>query len=290
VLSAPRATRFSIAAREGVGAHSLAGLWFGNNDAPQRVICVHGLTRNAHDFDFLAGALSEYYEVLSLDMPGRGDSDALENPLAYHYGTYVADVAQVLAQLPPKPLHWIGTSMGGIIGMMLCAALPGSLRSLTLNDIGCLIPASGLSRILSYAGVETHFASRSEAEAALKRNCAPFGIADEAHWQHLFSHGIKAEGTGFRFAYDPAIMQAFPKQEPLQEVNLWPLWEAVKPVPTLLLRGETSDILLAETALAMQAQHPALTLHTIAGCGHAPAVMADAHIALIRHWLGMQPR
>jgi pimeloyl-ACP methyl ester carboxylesterase len=274
----------AIPASEFVPAHRLHALVW-NSDAIQTVLLMHGLTRNARDFDFLAETLSKDCRVIALDMPGRGLSDGLNEPAHYHYGTYVTDTLNALFQLGVSRTHWIGTSMGGIIGMMLANAAPQIIQTLTLNDIGCMIPANGLSRILSYAGVNTCFATRIDAEAAMRQNCAPFGITDERHWQHLFKHGIREHVGGFSFTYDPAITASFPKDKPIQDVNLWALWEKIQPIPTLLLRGESSDILTRETALSMKEQHPQLQFEEISGCGHAPALMNDQQKALIQNWI-----
>jgi pimeloyl-ACP methyl ester carboxylesterase len=279
--------RLSIAETQLAPAHQIhAQIW--NPASGNAVLCMHGLTRNAHDFDFLAERLSQDYCVIALDMPGRGQSDAFSDKMHYHYGVYLADTLSALAQLGLSSVHWLGTSMGGIIGMMAANAAPQMIRSLTLNDIGCLIPAGGLSRILSYAGVHTRFATQDEAEQMMRRNCLPFGIPSDDHWQHLFKHGIVQDEEGFRFAYDPNITASFRGEKPTQDVNLWPLWEKVKPIPTLLLRGESSDILTHETALSMQAEHPKLHYETIKDCGHAPALMSEEQKSLIHHWISAQ--
>jgi len=273
-----------IPATELVPQHRIHAL-ITNPQGKHTVLCMHGLTRNARDFDFLSQQLMPDYRIVALDMPGRGLSDSLANPAHYHYGTYVADTFIALEQLGISRVHWVGTSMGGIIGMMVANTAPALLASLTLNDIGCLIPASGLSRILSYAGVVCEFETRSEAEAAMRQNCAPFGIPSEMHWQHLLTHGITQQAGKFRFAYDPLITASFPKNTPLEDVNLWPLWDKVKAIPTLLLRGESSDILTRETASLMQAQHSQLRFEEISGCGHAPSLMSKQQKALIHEWI-----
>ncbi len=283
-MLSPQQRRITIAASEYVPAHTLtAHLWHAESD--ETVLCMHGLTRNSRDFDFLAEALLPRYRVVALDMPGRGGSDVLASALHYHYGTYLADTLSALSQLGMSRVHWVGTSMGGILGMMACAAAPGLVASMVLNDIGCLIPASGLSRILSYAGSGELYATRGEAEAALRRNCEPFGIVSEHHWQHLFTHSIIERDGRFGFAYDANITALLPKDKPVEDVNLWALMDSVKSVPTLLLRGEKSDILLRDTARAMQAQHPQLHFEELAGCGHAPALMDETQTALIKRWL-----
>lgn len=266
--------------------HRLTYRRFGNPQAKETVLCVHGLTRNAHDFDFLAEALNADYQVICPDMPGRGDSDWLMTPALYNYQTYLFDLQCLVYALELPRLHWVGTSMGGILGMMMAGAMPGLLTSLTLNDVGCVVSAAGLKRILSYAGIKMHFGSRVEAETALRAVCAPFGIGEEAHWRHLLAHSIRdTEDGAAHFIYDPAIATGIPMESFVQDINLWGLWEPVKAIPTLLIRGETSDILTRETALAMQAAHPDLALHEIKDAGHAPALMDAAQITMVREFI-----
>lgn len=252
----------------------------------EAVLCVHGLTRNGRDFDFLASALQRNYQVLCPDMPGRGKSDRL-SPLYYNYQTYLFDLQCLLTSLGISRLHWIGTSMGGILGMMMAGAMPGLIASLVLNDVGCIVAAAGLKRILSYAGSTMEFPSRSDAEAALRDIFIPFGIREEAHWRHIFTHSIEdLLSGGARFAYDPAIAAGLGADPALaQDINLWPLWEAVKSIPTLLIRGAESDILTPETARQMQQNHPCLSLHEVASTGHAPMLMEPEQIAVIEAWL-----
>lgn len=245
----------------------------------ETVLCVHGLTRNARDFDFLAEALADDFRIISVDMPGRGDSGWLKDGSLYNYQTYIFDIHYLLRRLNLSRVHWVGTSMGGIIGMMMAGT--GMIRSLVLNDVGCTIAREGLMRILSYAGQRMEFATRAEAEAETRKICAPFGITEEKHWQHLFKYGLREN----RFAYDPAIINGLPKQEVVEDIDLWPLWDAVKKIPTLLIRGERSDILRWETAREMEKTHPNLTFYEAANAGHAPALMADAQIAVLKEWL-----
>lgn len=284
----PELLTFDVAGNDQlfISPHTLACYQWGNPDAKNTIICLHGLTRNARDFDFLAQALASDCRVLCPDMPGRGKSGKLANPAGYNYTTYVADMQYLLASLRLSRVHWVGTSMGGIIGMMLANAHPGLIQSLTLNDVGCLIPAAGLKRILSYAGVKMQFATRAEAEATLRDICKPFGIHDEKHWQHLFTYSLEDMlGGGVRFAYDANIVMPFAKDSPVMDVNLWPLWPMMTAVPILLIHGAQSDILTHGTALSMQEQHPNLTLYEVADAGHAPALMADEQITFIKQWM-----
>ncbi|MEQ1705444.1 MAG: alpha/beta hydrolase [Rickettsiales bacterium] len=271
------------------GTHKIAVYEWGNVVGNSgTVFCVHGLTRNGRDFDILASALSENYRVLSVDMAGRGKSQWHSDPVHYNYGSYVSDIAYLAAQLQISGVHWIGTSMGGILGMMMANNFPGLIKTLILNDVGCLIPAAGLNRISKYVGSSPDFETRVMAEDELRARCAPYGIKSEEHWQNLFAHSIQETADGkFRIAYDPAIGKSLNANPdvPMQDVNLWPLWEAVKTIPTLLIRGVDSDLLTHATAIEMEKTHPDFSLLEIDGVGHAPALMDEVQINAIRGWI-----
>jgi len=268
------------------GSHKLACTRWGNHNARHTVLCVHGLTRNGRDFDYLARALAEDYQVLCPDMAGRGKSQFLPDASGYNNASYVSDVVFMLAALGITHVHWIGTSMGGIMGMMAANSNPGLIDALVLNDIGALIPASGLARIRDIADFKTSFDTKEEAEAVFRKRCEHFGIREEAQWQQLLAYGIENRNGQFAFTYDPAIFSiGFSKDAPLADVNLWPLWQAVTGIPVLLIRGMQSDILLHETAVEMQSRHPRLTFYEIADTGHAPALMDAKQIALIQNWI-----
>jgi pimeloyl-ACP methyl ester carboxylesterase len=269
------------------GVHKLAVYEWGDRDySKQTVLCVHGLTRNGRDFDFLASALAPDYRVIAFDVAGRGKSERLSNPADYNYATYLADTTYLINKLGLHKIHYIGTSMGGIIGMMLVGNIPGLIKSLTLNDIGCLVPAAGLKRITQYVGA-TEFESRAAAEAELRARCAPYGIKDELCWQNLFKHSIEEiPGGRVRLAYDPAIIDNLKKPlVPITDVNLWGFWPKITAIPTLVLRGKSSDILPHKTAIRMQRLHPDLRLLEIDNVGHAPALMDAQQINAIRSLL-----
>jgi pimeloyl-ACP methyl ester carboxylesterase len=247
-------------------------------------ICVHGLTRNARDFDWIAAALAARgWRVLCPDMPGRGRSAWLRDPNDYGYAVYLAASAAVIARSGAEQVAWIGTSMGGIIGMMLAMQPKTPLRSLVLNDVGSLIPKASIARIASYVGDAPAFADLAAVEAYLRRVHAPFGALSDAQWRHMAEHGARPADEGkLRLHYDPAIAVPFKQQEP-QDVDLRPVWNNVK-IPTLILRGATSDLLLAETAAEMSAGGRA-TLVEVPGCGHAPSLMEPGQIATVIDFL-----
>jgi pimeloyl-ACP methyl ester carboxylesterase len=270
-----------VAGLSASGFHRLRYFEWGARDADV-VICVHGLTRNAHDFDRLAGRLADRYRVVAVDMAGRGGSDWLADPAHYTYAQYQADMNVLLARLDVERVHWIGTSMGGLTGMLL-AALPGTpIASLLLNDVGPFIPAAALRRIAAYLG-DARFASLQDVERHLRTVLAPFGPLGDEDWALLARHGhrVLSDGT-LGLAYDPAI--AVNVRKGIADVNLWQFWDKVR-CRTLVLRGADSDLLSAQTAVEMQRRGPRAQVITFPGVGHAPALMADDQIDVVARWL-----
>jgi pimeloyl-ACP methyl ester carboxylesterase len=256
--------------------------WAGPAGAPT-VLCVHGLTRNGRDFDDLARALSRRFRVVCPDVVGRGKSAWLSHPADYGYPLYLADMTALIARLDVEAIHLVGTSMGGLIGMML-AAQPGTpIRRLVMNDIGPLIAREGLLRIATYVGADPVFADLAALEAYLRQVSASFGKLTDAQWHHLAEHGARRrpDGTLGR-AYDPAIAEAFKTVK--DDIDLWPVWDAIK-APTLVLRGAESDLLRSADATAMATRGPRARLVEFPGIGHAPALMAADQIAAIEDFL-----
>ena len=274
---------------DGSGTHRLGCLEWGEEGNPP-LICVHGLTRNAHDFDYLADTLSKRFHIFCLDMAGRGSSDWLENKLLYHYGTYVADCLAFLQHKQLEKVHWLGTSMGGIIAMMLAASTPGKLASLVLNDIGSLVPKEGLERITRYAGTRRQFEHYEEAVAFLAEITEPFAIHNPEHWRHFADKSLwKMDDGSYILACDPEIMVPFREETDdfthITDIDLQPFWDAVD-CPVLLLRGEETDLLRGETVRQMAAtQGKEVTLIEFPGVGHAPALMEDEQIGKVKSWL-----
>jgi pimeloyl-ACP methyl ester carboxylesterase len=268
-----------------VGFHQIVFWdWPGPNaDAPV-LVAVHGLTRNGRDFDVLARALSDRFRVVCPDIVGRGKSAWLPAGALYTYPQYLADMVALVARIGPGPIDWLGTSMGGLIGMMLAAQPGGLIRRLILNDVGPFVPKAALERIASYVGQDPRFGSVAEVETYLRRVHAPFGGLTDSDWAHLaqYSTRERPEG-GFGLAYDPKIAEAF-RTTPIADVDLWPVWEAIA-CPALVIRGGQSDLLTAEIADEMVRRKPATRLVTFPECGHAPALMDPAQIAVIRNWL-----
>jgi pimeloyl-ACP methyl ester carboxylesterase len=266
------------------GFHRIAYVeWPGPSGAPT-VVCVHGLTRNGRDFDVLAAALSRRYRVVCPDVVGRGKSAWLSHAEDYGYPLYLSDMTALIARLDVERVDWIGTSMGGLIGMMLAALAGAPIRRLVINDVGPLIAKDGLERIATYVGEDPSFADLAALEAYLRRVSASFGTLTNAQWRHLAEHGarMRPDGTLGR-AYDPRIAEAF--KEVKGDVDLWPVWDRIT-VPTLVLRGAESDLLRPADAAAMTARGTKARVVEFAGIGHAPALMADDQIAAIEAFLG----
>jgi pimeloyl-ACP methyl ester carboxylesterase len=271
--------------------HEIVFYDWGTPEAKKVAFCVHGLTRNARDFDFLAPALvARGYRVFTLSMAGRGESAPLQNPMAYNYATYTADCIAIMSNFHVRSVDWVGTSMGGIIGMMVAAFHPDRIRKLVLNDVGTFLSKEALGRIYQYVGeMKTNFASRAEAEAYVRTNFMPWGITDEAHWQHLITHSITENPDGsWRYLCDPRIAEplraASGNFTQVEDINLAEIWEKVK-APTYIIRGATSDILQEETVSAMRRIHLRADAVTIPNVGHAPALMNAEQIGLITNWL-----
>lgn len=270
------------------GFHRIHYIEWGDADNPRIVLCAHGLTRTGRDFDFLAQALQSAFRVVCPDIVGRGRSDWLPAQEDYGYPQYMADmnalIARVTANAPACTLHWVGTSMGGIIGMLL-AAKPGSpIAKLVVNDVGAIVPRAALERLGQYVGRTPRFATLEALEGHLRVVSAPFGPLTDAQWRHLTVHAARRLDDGsWTTAYDPAI--AFPfQQQPLSDVDLWQYWDAIR-CPTLMLRGAQSDLFPREIALAMAARGPRARLVEFEGIGHAPMLMAEDQIAVVRDFL-----
>jgi pimeloyl-ACP methyl ester carboxylesterase len=251
------------------------------------VLCVHGLTRNGRDFDALAEALAARFRVVCPDLPGRGRSDWLDDAAAYAFPVYLAVLGALYARLDVPAVHWVGTSLGGVCGLLFAALPNAPVRRLVLNDIGPVIASAGLQRIGGFVGRDPAFANRQELEAYLRDVNAGFGPLNDAQWRHLAAHSGRTRSDGrLGLAYDPKIGEALLAADPdaARDVDLWPFYDQIH-CPTLVLRGARSDLLRPGDAAAMTQRGPRAELVEFAGIGHAPALMADDQIAAIRDFL-----
>jgi len=264
------------------GFHWMRYVEWGDERNPRVVVCVHGLTRNGRDFDYLAQSLADAYRVVCPDIVGRGRSDWLRDPGDYNYPTYLADLNTLIARLGCETLDWVGTSMGGILGMIL-ASLPGSpLRRLVMNDVGAMIPQASIDRIGEYLGRDPPYDTIEALDADIRR-VSPFGPLTDENWRHLAIHSAKQGDDGkWRFRYDPGIANNF-HAAPAGDVDLRPIWQQV-PGPVLVIRGEHSDLLLASTLEEMK-RRPRTEALVIPDTGHCPMLMNPQQAGAVRRFL-----
>ncbi|MGQ3888594.1 alpha/beta fold hydrolase [Legionella sp. CNM-1927-20] len=269
--------------------------------AKPTLICVHGLLRNRHDFDALANFLSlQGRHIFCPDIAGRGDSDWFKNPQHYNFEQYIADMTALIARSSATEIDWIGTSMGGLIGMMM-AALPNSpIRRLVLNDVGPQVPLHGLRRLSKYADTHTTFSSKEEAKQYYQKIYAGFGDLSESQWIDFTEHSITRRSDGKYIAKcDPNISHNKTPTQFLWElvlhphktlegiffdIDLWHIWRQVS-CPVLIIHGRHSDILLSEHITKMQEIHPHTDLIEIENAGHAPALLELTEHEKIKNWL-----
>jgi pimeloyl-ACP methyl ester carboxylesterase len=279
----PREKRVQCASNAGL--HRIAYREWGDADNPEVVICVHGLTRCARDFDNLARALASRYRVVCPDVAGRGDSDWLADPMHYAIPQYVADMVTLIARLDVERVHWVGTSMGGLIGMALAAQKDAPVAKLVLNDAGPVVAKAALERIGQYLGKAPNFPSVEAAEKVIRATAAPFGPHTDAEWRFLTEVVLRKNADGsWRLHYDPKLAEHYRQHMPEKDLELWEVWNEVR-CPTLVIRGAESDLLSRETAQAMTERGPKAKLVELPGIGHAPTLLHADQIAIVREFL-----
>ena len=264
------------------GFHFMRYVEWGDAKNPRVLVCVHGLTRNARDFDYVAQNLADAYRVVSVDIVGRGRSDWLRDPADYTYQVYCGDMATLIASLHAETVDWLGTSMGGIIGMIMASLAGSPVRKLVMNDVGLMIPKASLVRIGEYVGREAEYESLDALEAAM-RGVSPFGALSAEQWRHLALHVAKHDEHGkWRFRYDPGIGKNFHAAPPA-DVDLRHYWQGVHG-PVLVIRGEHSDLLTPATLEEMR-KRAHTEAYVVADTGHAPMLMDHAQVGAIRRFL-----
>jgi pimeloyl-ACP methyl ester carboxylesterase len=265
------------------GFHRVAYTEWGRPSAQPPVICVHGLTRNGRDFDYLARALEAARQVFCPDIAGRGRSDWLAGPADYDYPQYLSDMMALIARTDGEKIDWVGPSMGGIIEMLLAAEANTPIRRLVINDIGPFIPLIALKRIGIYVGQNPAFDSVDEVEKYMREIYASFGDLSDENWRHLVRYGTRPVPDGkLALAYDPAIAQVFFAFD--QDVDLWSIYDRIR-CPVLLLLGLKSDILAISVAQEMTQRGPRAELLEFPKIGHAPALMDRTKITIIAEFL-----
>jgi pimeloyl-ACP methyl ester carboxylesterase len=265
---------------------------WGDAANPRVLVCVHGLARQGRDFDTLARDLSSDYRVVCPDVVGRGQSDRLVDPMGYAIPAYVADMVTLVARLGVAQVDWVGTSMGGLIGLALAALQGSPVRRLVLNDVGPVIEPAALQRIGTYLGVPVFWRTVEEAAQALWAISQGFGPHTPEQWLALTRPQLvpaEQDGVaGFKLHYDPAIAvpvrATTPEMAAAGQAMLWHMYDSLQ-CRTLLLRGGESDLLSAGTAQAMTVRGPRAQLHTFAGVGHAPTLVQADQRAVVRRFL-----
>ncbi len=267
------------------GLHRMAYWeWLPDGDwhfAP-KLICVHGLTRNGRDFDVLASQLAaDGYHVVAPDMVGRGRSDRMADPGLYALPQYLADCITLIARLDTDRVNWLGTSMGGLIGMAIAAQPGHQIGRMMLNDVGPVLSAEGLARIKTYVGLDERYDSFEEAEAALRVTMASFGPHDDTQFRLLSKHYLVNKGSQWGAHYDPAIAKPFHDGYTGKDMALWPLYDPID-VPVRVLRGAESDLLSAEVAAEMASRGPKADCVVFDGVGHAPTLITDDQVKAVQ--------
>ncbi len=289
-MSEPRLRHVQCLAPEGL--HQLAYWEWGDAANPRVLVCVHGLSRQGRDFDTLARAMAGEFRVVCPDVPGRGRSERLREPASYALPVYVADMVTLLARLDADEVSWVGTSMGGLIGLGVAGLERSPIARLVLNDIGPAIEYSALQRIGGYLGLPVRWKSLDEAAEQLRAVSLGFGPHTREEWLALSGPQavVDPDGDGSVLMphYDPAIAVPFravtPEIAAAGESAMWQAYDRVR-CPTLLLRGAESDLLSRATAQEMTRRGPAARLHEFPGVGHAPTLVHPDQVAVVREFL-----
>jgi pimeloyl-ACP methyl ester carboxylesterase len=267
------------------GLHRINYLEWGDPRNDRVLVCVHGLTRCARDFDALAAAMSDRYRVICPDVAGRGDSSWLADPMLYQLPQYLGDMVTLIARLGVDEVHWVGTSMGALIGMALTSHPDTPVKRLVVNDAGPVITKVSLERIATYVGIAPTFPDIAAAEKYIRAVSVTFGPHTDAEWRFLTEVVTRKNPDGtLRMHYDPKLAEPFRAMLPEKDLELWPLWDSIA-CPTLVLRGELSDLLTRETTQKMSERGPKAKVVEIPGVGHAPTLMHDDQIRIVRDFL-----
>lgn len=263
------------------GYHNISYVEWGTPQKDKAVLCLHGFSRNGRDFDYLAQELVDQgYWIICPDMPGRGKSDWLPIPTDYNYPKHASEIMTLLARLDVEHIDLVGTSMGGIMGMVLASFPNNPIHRLVMNDVGPYLPSPPQQRIREYLGLYPIFNSRDKAKNYLKQLLSPFGIHTEEHLEHAMenSYFLNTEGH-YQLSYDNNILVGFTGEE----TDLWNFWETVN-VPVLVIRGERSELLTLNCVDRMT-QKKNVDFVEFPNVGHAPALNTENQIRVISQWL-----
>jgi pimeloyl-ACP methyl ester carboxylesterase len=248
------------------------------------VVCAHGYSGNARDFDDLARTLSRDARVICVDVAGRGRSEWLGSSFDYNFPLYLAGFDALFAHLGLDEVEWIGTSMGGLLGMHIAARPANPIRRLVMNDVGAFVPMEALCAIAGNLRGPERFDSLEAVESHMRRTHRDWGRLTARQWGRLARHGARRDADGWRLHYDPRLAPAVEPLPLAPGLFFWDAWYKTR-CPALLLRGERSEVFpryVAETMLRMQ---PAAALVEIEGCGHAPSLMGKGQIDIVRRFL-----
>ncbi|MBX2834088.1 MAG: alpha/beta hydrolase [Micavibrio sp.] len=250
------------------------------------LICVHGLTGNGYDFDYIAPTLVEQgYRVIAVDLPGRGRSDFLSDPMLYNYDIYIADLIGLIAHFGFKKVDWLGVSLGGLLGMCIAAEENTPIKRLILNDVGPEVPKAALDFIYNVIKQPYYFESIDELEKRMRATRGlTWGPVTDEQWTHMAKHNARETDDGrITYAYDPEIARIF-ETAPLGTLDMWECWDAID-CPTLVIQGKKSMLLTKKILKKMKKRGPEYDLLVFKGCGHVPSLMAPEQIEAVRGWL-----
>lgn len=286
----------AVDCRSPVGTHRMAWTEWGDVENPRVLVCVHGVSRNGRDFDTLARALCDEYRVVCPDIVGRGRSDWLpptaDAPVHYNVPQYALDCAEMLGHVGAAKVRWVGTSMGGLIGMALASMPQSPIERLVLNDVGPVLNGAALARIGDYIGADISFATFEDGMQYVRMISDSFGPHNDEEWRLLCEHVLverdEPRGRIWRLHYDPRIGESFRAMALANptgaDIMLWDVYDAIR-CPTLAIRGELSDLLSRETHAEMGRHGPKARLVEFGGIGHAPTLMHVDQIAVVREFL-----
>jgi pimeloyl-ACP methyl ester carboxylesterase len=291
------ATIESVQCISPAGLHRMAYKQWGDPANPRVLVCVHGVTRVGDDFDALAESLSDVYRVVCPDVVGRGRSERLRNPMFYAIPQYVSDMVTLVARVTGVPgsaargnqVDWFGTSMGGLIGMVLAGQPDAPIGKLILNDIGPTLDPLAMKRIATYIAQDLRFDSFEQGARFVRDVSASFGVHTEAQWHKLAADVLRQGEDGswvrhYDMALSAPLQASTPESAQAGQAALWAAYDGIT-CPTLLVRGALSDLLSAATASEMLARGPKPQLVEIADTGHAPTFVNPAQIAIARRFL-----
>ena len=267
------------------GFHDLHYVEWGRRNARRTIVCCHGYSGNARDFDYLARELAPEARVICIDVAGRGESQWLANPMGYHFGQFLADIHSLLSHLKLKDVEWVGTSMGGLLGMLLASGPASPVKRLVMNDVGAFLPTDALQAIARNLEAPDHFDSLEDVEAHMRHTHREWGDLTAEQWRHFAVHGSRRTDDGrYRLHFDPQIARVARPMPLTPGLFFWDAWYRVG-CPVLLLRGEHSRVFPESVAETMLDVKPTATLAEFAGCGHVPALMSANQVSVVRNFL-----